>query len=171
MVRKLGRSLQSVKMRVGIRSQQMREDDSAGHRSAAAGPRHSGHKINHIQFAAGFVFLLALGSEPAAARPQDEVLSGAFRCAAIGELRTWLDCYYGAAQPQRLSLGLPPVPAAQARLVAAPPAGSREVDTGPNSEPLSFERRGQCSADNRLSCRPPDIAARDRTSRFSQLSL
>jgi hypothetical protein len=111
-------------MIVGIRSQQMREEDSAGHRSAAAGRQQSGRKINHVPFVTGFVFLLAFGGEPAAARPQDEVLSGAFRCAAIGELRTWLDCYYGAAQPQRLALGMPPVPAAQARLVAAPPAGS-----------------------------------------------
>jgi hypothetical protein len=55
--------------------------------------------------------------------------------------------------------------------IAALPAGSREVDTGPNSEPLSFERRGQRSADNRLSCRPPDIAARDRIRRFPQLLL
>jgi hypothetical protein len=61
---------------------------------------------------------------PATARPQDEVLSSAFKCAAIGDLRTWLDCYYGAAQPQRAALGLAPVPAAQARLVVSPPTGS-----------------------------------------------
>jgi hypothetical protein len=111
-------------MTVGIRSQQMREDDSAGHGGAVAGPQQSERGINHVPFVAGLVFLLALGSGPAAARPQDEVLSGAFRCAAIGELRTWLDCYYGAAQPERLALGMPPVSAAQARLVAMPPAGT-----------------------------------------------
>jgi hypothetical protein len=102
----------------------MRGENSAGHRGAAAEPQQSGRKINHFPFVAGLVFLLALGIGPAAARPQDEVLSGALRCAAIGELRTWLDCYYGAAQPERLSLGMPPVPATQARLVAAPPAGT-----------------------------------------------
>lgn len=111
-------------MIVGIRSQQMRGENSADRPSAAAGPQRSGRWINPFPVAAGFVFLLALGIGPAAARPQDEVLSGAFRCAAIGELRTWLDCFYGAAQPERLSLGMPPVPAAQARLVAAPPAGT-----------------------------------------------
>jgi hypothetical protein len=52
------------------------------------------------------------------------VLSSAFKCAAIAELRTWLDCYYGAAQPLRLALGMPPVSTAQARLVASPPAGN-----------------------------------------------
>lgn len=58
------------------------------------------------------------------ARPQDEVLSQAFKCAAIGDLRTWLDCYYGAAQPMRSAIGLAPVPAAQFRLVTSPPAGT-----------------------------------------------
>lgn len=58
------------------------------------------------------------------ARPQDDVLSAAFKCAAIAELRTWLDCYYGAAQPQRAALGMPPVSPAQARLVASPPPGN-----------------------------------------------
>ena len=111
-------------MTVGIRSQQMREDDSGGHRRAAAAPQQSGRKINHFPYVAGLILLLVLGIGPAAARPQDEVLSGALRCAAIGELRTWLDCYYGAAQPARLALGMPPVPAAQARLVAAPPAST-----------------------------------------------
>ena len=68
--------------------------------------------------------LCALRIGPATARPQDEVLSGAFKCAAIADLRTWLDCYYGAAQPQRAALGMPPVSAAQARLVASPPSGT-----------------------------------------------
>ena len=67
--------------------------------------------------------LLALPGH-ALARPRDEVMSGAFRCATIGELRIWLDCFYGAAQPQRAALGMPPAPAAQVRLVASPPAGS-----------------------------------------------
>jgi len=111
-------------MTVGIRSQQMREDDSGGHRCAAAAAQQSGRKINHFPYTAGFILLLVLGIGPAAARPQDEVLSGALRCAAIGELRTWLDCYYGAAQPERVALGMPAVPAAQAKLVAAPPAGT-----------------------------------------------
>lgn len=66
----------------------------------------------------------ALLLSPAHARPRDDVMSGAFRCAAIAETRTWLDCYYGAAQPQRAALALAPVPAAQARLAASPPAGA-----------------------------------------------
>lgn len=60
----------------------------------------------------------------AMARPRDDVMSGAFRCAAIADQRTWLDCYYGAAQPARTALGLTPAPAAQASLASAPPAGN-----------------------------------------------
>jgi hypothetical protein len=57
------------------------------------------------------------------ARPRDDVMSGAYRCAAIGDSRQWLDCYYGAAQPARAALGMSPVPAAQAALVSKLPAG------------------------------------------------
>jgi hypothetical protein len=68
--------------------------------------------------------LVALAQTPAQARPRDEVLSGAFRCAAIGGNRTWLDCYYGAAQPERAMLGLQSAPESQLRLVTQPPAGT-----------------------------------------------
>jgi hypothetical protein len=111
-------------MIVGIRSQQMREENSANHPRAAAWRPQTGCRINYFPVLAGIAFFAGLGIGQAAARPQDEVLSGAFKCAAITDLRTWLDCYYGAAQPQRAALGLPPVPAAQARLVASPPSGN-----------------------------------------------
>lgn len=80
-------------------------------------------------YAAGLVLALGvvlamLVAGPAAARPRDTVLSNAFRCATIGDARTWLDCYYGAAQPVRESLGLQPAPASQLSLVAQPPAGT-----------------------------------------------
>jgi hypothetical protein len=85
-------------------------------------------KISHSEACAGwlctFFACLALVCGPAAARPRDDVLSGAFRCASIPDLRTWLDCYYGAAQPARQALDLPPAPKSQAQLVVAPPAGS-----------------------------------------------
>jgi hypothetical protein len=58
------------------------------------------------------------------ARPRDEVMSRAFRCAVIGDSRVWLDCYYGAAQPARAALGLQPAPSRQLNLVLAPPSGN-----------------------------------------------
>lgn len=72
----------------------------------------------------GAVLLGLLAAGSADARPRDDALSGAFRCAGIGDTRTWLDCYYGAAGPVRAALGLKPVPAGQAQLVARPPAGT-----------------------------------------------
>jgi hypothetical protein len=71
-----------------------------------------------------FVIVISLAMMMAAqARPRDEVMSRVFGCAAIGDRRTWLDCYYGAAQPARAALGMPPAPVAQTRLAASPPAG------------------------------------------------
>jgi hypothetical protein len=70
-----------------------------------------------------FSVLLLLTALPAAARPRDDALAGAFRCAVIGDARQWLDCYYGAAQPVRAGLGLAPATAAQVKLALAPPAG------------------------------------------------
>ena len=67
--------------------------------------------------------LMLLAALPAEARPRDDALAGAFRCAVIGDARAWLDCYYGAAQPVRAGLGLAPALAAQVKLALAPPAG------------------------------------------------
>jgi len=64
-----------------------------------------------------------LAAAPAQARPRDEALSGAFRCAVIADSRAWLDCYYGAAQPVRAALGLPAALAGQVKLAMSPPPG------------------------------------------------
>lgn len=70
------------------------------------------------------VLALVLLVVPAAAatRTRDDVMAGAFRCAAAGEARVWLDCFYGAAQPMRAALRLPPASPAQVQLAANPPA-------------------------------------------------
>jgi len=72
------------------------------------------------------VLLLVLTAVPALAqqRPRDAVMAGAYRCSAIGAPRQWLDCYYGAAQPARSVLGLPPVSPAQLQLNQSPPASA-----------------------------------------------
>ena len=65
---------------------------------------------------------------PALADTRDDVLSGIQRCQSIADDRTWLDCTYGAQQPMRAKLGLPPAPDFQQRLVppaaGAPPAAA-----------------------------------------------
>ncbi|HVW75583.1 MAG TPA: hypothetical protein VHC39_18235 [Rhizomicrobium sp.] len=67
------------------------------------------------------VLVLLLGSA-ASARPRDEVMINVYRCAGHAATRVWLDCYYGAAQPQRAALGLTPAPPAQVALVTTPSA-------------------------------------------------
>jgi hypothetical protein len=63
------------------------------------------------------------GSAGAAlAGPREDVRLASERCDSIADEHKWLDCYYGAAQPVRAQLGLPPAPAGQIALV--PPAGS-----------------------------------------------
>lgn len=56
------------------------------------------------------------------ARPRDEVMSQLFHCSGLENDRQWLDCYYGAAQPARASLGLKPALPGQVQLVLSPPA-------------------------------------------------
>src|ERR1700759_2820858 len=71
------------------------------------------------------LFFLLCGQ--AMARPRDDVMAGAYRCAAQTATRAWLDCYYGAAHPQRAALGLSPAPAAQQQLMdAAPGTGPQQ---------------------------------------------
>jgi hypothetical protein len=73
----------------------------------------------------GLVFLAIAGHavlDEARADTRDEVLSGIARCSVIHDNRVWLDCVYGAQQPMRALLALPPAPEYQQRLV--PPAGS-----------------------------------------------
>lgn len=76
-----------------------------------------------------FATLMVLGllvSAEAQARTRDDVMGGAFRCEGVGDGRQWLDCYYGAAQPMRAALQLPPANAAQIA-AAARAGGSGQV--------------------------------------------
>jgi hypothetical protein len=61
--------------------------------------------------------LALLCAAPAAADPRGEAVMGAARCQAIADDRAFLNCVYGAMQPLRAELGLPPAPPAQTRLV------------------------------------------------------
>jgi len=76
--------------------------------------------MKRILFVALALASLAL---PAMAGPRDDVLYGISRCGGIANDRTWLDCVYGAAQPMRATLGLPPAPASQQALVPPPVPG------------------------------------------------
>ena len=68
-----------------------------------------------------FAGLLTI-SAPAMADPaRDDVMTNLQRCAGFTDNRVWLNCYYGAAQPMRASLGLTPAPDAQVSLVGTAP--------------------------------------------------
>jgi hypothetical protein len=79
----------------------------------------------------------AVLAAPAQARPRDDALGNAFRCAVIAESRLWLDCYYGAVQPVRAGLGMPPALAAQIKLATAPPSGGQPHDESVRDEVMS----------------------------------
>lgn len=68
--------------------------------------------------------LLVFCAPGAQARARDDVMAGTYRCSVVGEPRQWLDCFYGAVQPARTALGLPPATTAQLRLASAPPSGA-----------------------------------------------
>jgi hypothetical protein len=68
--------------------------------------------------------LLTLLTAPAAAASdptRDDVMLNLQHCAGITDNRTWLNCFYGAAQPMRAQLGLPPAPDAQVSLAKNTP--------------------------------------------------
>ncbi|MBV9549295.1 MAG: hypothetical protein JO256_06435 [Alphaproteobacteria bacterium] len=81
---------------------------------------------------------------------RDDVVAGMARCGRIADDRQWLECLYGAAQPMRAKLGLPPAPESQQMLsrtqgaatasasvaprsVAAPPPASVTASVGPGA--------------------------------------
>ena len=75
--------------------------------------------VRHVSF----LFAL-LAVTPALAGPREDVYSASQRCAAITDDRSWLECYYGAAQPMRGQLQLPPAPASQTALIPPPIPGA-----------------------------------------------
>ena len=68
--------------------------------------------------------LVLLMAIPAMAGTRDDVYAASQRCAAVTDDRSWLECYYGAAQPMRGQLQLPAAPASQTSLIPPPLPGS-----------------------------------------------
>jgi hypothetical protein len=67
-------------------------------------------------FALGAVLLTGL-VHPVQADTRSNILATFNRCGVFSDDRTWLNCIYGAVQPMRTQLGLPPAPASQTNLV------------------------------------------------------
>jgi hypothetical protein len=89
-----------------------------------------------------FAVMLAIGAGApglALADAREDVVRGMTRCAAYTEDRQWLECYYGAAQPMRAWLGLPPAPQSQLKLLQGQPQGPAAAPL-PTSLPASVTR-------------------------------
>lgn len=72
------------------------------------------------------------------ATARDDALGGMARCGSIADDRNWLNCIYGAVQPMRSELGLPPASASQTSLVpvgSGPPPQNSGVNASATSEP------------------------------------
>ena len=78
---------------------------------------------------------------PAQAGPRDDVVEGISRCASLTDDRAWLNCLYGAAQPMRNQLGLPPAPAFQTQLV--PAASATPIARIPANPPAAQPAHGR----------------------------
>src|ERR1700722_19070476 len=109
--------------------------------------------MKRILFVALGLASLAL---PVMAGPRDDVLYGISRCGGIANDRTWLDCVYGAAQPMRARLGLPPAPASQQALVPPPIPGQAapQVAMAAPGSAMSEEDRANLQEYSRLSFLP-----------------
>jgi hypothetical protein len=97
----------------------------------------------------GALLLVAL-NRPVQADARDDITAAFSRCGVFADDQTWLNCIYGAVQPMRNKLGLPPAPASQTNLVpspalmpqvAPPPAPTREREN--KGGVLSFLVGGQ----------------------------
>jgi hypothetical protein len=60
---------------------------------------------------------VAVTGLPARADSRSDVQAAFNRCNVFSDNRTWLNCIYGAVQPLRSELGLPPAPDSQINLV------------------------------------------------------
>ena len=102
-----------------------------------------------IKTAAALAFLVLLAGQ-AQARPRDDAMGRAYRCASQPATRVWLDCYYGAAQPVRAALGMAPAPASQVALSDAPPLTGAPADVGLRDTVMAQAARCADVADDRL---------------------
>lgn len=76
--------------------------------------------------------------QPAVGDTRDDAYAAAQRCRVLQDDRAWLECIYGAQQPMRGKLGLPPATEVQQRLV--PPAGlSPAMAAAPQRMPPSSQ--------------------------------
>jgi hypothetical protein len=77
------------------------------------------------------LFILCLSAAPVLAGPREDTAAAITRCGAYADNRDYLQCIYGAVQPLRAALGLPPAPAQQQRLAQHAAPGFAPPSTAP----------------------------------------
>jgi len=83
--------------------------------------------------------LTVSAASPAMAGPREDSDAGIARCAVLADDRAYLNCIYGAVQPLRARLGLPPAPEAQVR--AVPPVMIAPISPRPTVAPSAASSR------------------------------
>ncbi len=108
----------------------------------------------------------ALLPQAAMADPRDDVVAGMMHCAVIADDRQWLECYYGAAQPMRARLGLPPAPQSQQQLLQQHYSGAPVhpvVPAAPALAPLApvpqYQAQPQYQPQQQMASRAPAAPA------------
>jgi hypothetical protein len=100
-----------------------------------------------------FILCLAMSTllmaPPTQARSRDEVMVNAFRCSAIADDKSWLQCVYGAAQPLRAQLGLTSATPGQLRLAQSPPTNGTGGGSSTRNIAISAAARCDAIADDR----------------------
>jgi hypothetical protein len=105
---------------------------------------------------------------------RDEVLAGVARCGVIQDDRVWLECVYGAQQPMRARLSLPPAPEFQQRLVPPATAATASAPPGlqasarPQAKPAATPRRKPGFFQSLVGDPPPYAQSRMRSVRYEK---
>jgi hypothetical protein len=111
---------------------------------------------------------LVMAAAPVRADTRDNVLSGVARCGVIHDDRVWLDCMYGAQQPMRSQLGLPPAPEFQQRLVPGPGVALPPMGALASAPAPVRARKKPGFFGSLLSSTPPADAARMASYRYEK---
>ncbi|MCX7282228.1 MAG: hypothetical protein NTX21_12015 [Alphaproteobacteria bacterium] len=100
------------------------------------------------------------------AETREDVLSGIQRCGVIRDDRTWLECIYGADQPMRAQLGLPPASEFQQRLVPPVHPGIAAAQIRPAAKIASRKKAGFFQT--LIGAAPPVAASRMASYRYEK---
>lgn len=107
-----------------------------------------------------------VGAQETRADTRDDVIAAVQRCGVIHDNRVWLDCVYGAQQPMRAELGLPPAPEFQQRLVPPVQLGTAPPAPRAASKPVARKKPGFFAT--LIGNAPPETVSRMASYRYDK---